>query len=60
MKIERAIEILKERVRIGDPLKNEAYEDALKLGIEALREIQYLHVSQVLDEDELLQGETKD
>lgn len=33
---------------------------SIKLGIEALKEIQHLHVSQVLGEDELLPGETED
>lgn len=35
--LEKAIEILTERHRIGDPLKNPDYESALKLGVEALK-----------------------
>jgi len=37
MNLPEAIKILTERYRIGDPLKNPAYEIALKLGIEALK-----------------------
>lgn len=39
MKIDEAIEILRERHRIRDPLKNPDYEDALLLGIEALKRL---------------------
>jgi len=35
-------------------------EEAIKLGIEALKEIEHLHASQVLGDDELLPGETKE
>ncbi|MDO9578949.1 MAG: hypothetical protein Q7J06_00025 [Bacteroidales bacterium] len=58
MKISKAIEILSHFGRYGSNVKFNDVKEATQLGIEALKEIQHLHESQVLDEDELLPGET--
>jgi len=58
--IDEAIEI-KERWKKANyppPLADEINAD--NLSIEALKKIDYLHVTKVLGEDELLPGETKD
>ena len=61
MNIEKAIEIL-------DKLHENTYllvswkrdQEALKLGIEALKQVKYLHETGILHATELLPGETKE
>lgn len=60
MKIEKAIEILTRRFRLGDPLKNPLYEDALKLGIEALKQLQELRSWGLYSAAPRLPGETEE
>ena len=58
MTLEEAIEILIERDRICDPLKNPDYEKALRLGIEALKRIREARRAEYLRVSGLLPGET--
>ena len=53
---EKAIEILEDATHFHFPADGLEFRDAVKLGIEALKEIQHLHKSQVLHDDELLPG----
>ena len=60
MKIPKAIAILELSDTWPQEFNKDDLRDALKLGIEALKEIKHLHEAQILEEDELLPGETKD
>ena len=59
MTLEEALEVLILFLKDEWPGPEFKLNNALKLGIEALKEIDHLHVTQVLGEDELLPGETK-
>lgn len=59
MKIETAIEILEESLKTHDSTRHQDFKDAQTQGIEALKQITWLHESQVLHDDELLPRETK-
>lgn len=60
MKIDKAIERLQDSLDHNTILLTLGDKDALRLSIEALKEIKHLRKSQVLHDDELLPGETKD
>lgn len=58
MNLDKAIELLELNVKLAGRKMPPDTLAALQLGIEALKEIQHLHESQVLHADELLPGET--
>ena len=58
MTIDEANEILKEHVDWCDPVKEVDTYDALKLGIEALKEVKWLRECQAWNAHEVLPGET--
>lgn len=60
MKLKRAIEVIKDNIDFFEADGYQECADAVKLGIEALKKIDYLHVTKVLGKDELLPGETKE
>jgi len=60
MTIDEAIKKLDYRSRIGDPLKCKDYEDALKLGIEALKRIKLWRQDNTYPDYGLLSGETEE
>ena len=60
MTIQEAIRILKSEQRQWVFANTDNNNAAVNLGIEALKQIKWLHESQVLHDDELLSGETKE
>jgi len=58
--IDKAIELLNDIIRSGTEPGYPIFDNAIKLGIEALKQIKWLHESHVLHDDELLPGETKE
>ena len=60
MTLQEAIKILDDYESFGAECTHPDLPDAIKLGNEALKEIKWLHESQVLHDDELLPGETKE
>lgn len=60
MTLDKAIEILQERYRIKDPLKNPDYDDAIRLGIQALKAWKGRRHRSSMHHWPLLPGETED
>lgn len=60
MTLDKAIEILTISLNFTGKDLNPNLKTAMELGIEALKQVKWLHESQVLYENDLLPGETKD
>ena len=59
MQLEKAIEILENQYKRHKVGGDADYRDAIKLGIEALKEYQYARVGKQLCDGDLLPGETE-
>ena len=60
MKIEKAIEVLQRSASDSIPRGETAFNDAVKLGIEALSRVKDMRISPCTTADETLPGETED
>ena len=60
MKLEKAIEILQDNIFEIEPSDPQDQEDALKLGIEALKRVQFYNSELKVLAPPLLPGETED
>ena len=58
MNVDKAIGILQRSASDGIPRGETAFNDAVKLGIEALRRVEDMRVSPCTTADEILPGET--
>ena len=59
MKLERAIEVLKEGSELSQPWLLKDYEAALQLGIEALKRVDECRLADHTIKEDLLPGEDK-
>jgi len=60
MTIDEAVTVLENEARVAEVNDRPLEVKAIKLGIEALKQIKYLHEIHILHDDELLPGETEE
>lgn len=58
MKLEKAIEILTHTLEVKSPLGKFPVDDAIQLGIEALKQIKHVQCGEIINSDVVLPGET--